>query len=338
MTHSACSNFDATSGEPVYSPRRSGPGFTLIELLVVIAIIALLIGILLPALSAARNAARTTACLANVRSIGQAAQTSAVDFDNFIQTTTTDTLWGTAKRPPYLADKYAYFGSDRDGRMKDWVSALLPYMGGSADEAIEDPDSGVSEAFVCPSDDLAIERGGHRIFNNVQDNTANLPISYATNIDVTTYYNPTQTGAVPAVQYRAKWIGMGWDILVLGREGSPDIFGPPASGSLDNIRSPSETMLMADGGTDANDDPGAKFGAAVLAYSAAVQSVTNNPAETDGTLLDMFEATNGIQLKLPISANNADRHNDSLNIVFADGHAGSASEDDSDEVLLTPNR
>ena len=56
--------------------------FTLVELLIVIGIIALLISILLPVINRARQQANVTACMANLRQIGQAIDVYAVGQKN----------------------------------------------------------------------------------------------------------------------------------------------------------------------------------------------------------------------------------------------------------------
>ena len=105
-----------------HSRRRYG--FTLIELLVVVAIISLLISILLPALSRAREQARVTVCLANLRTIGQAANAYLLDFD--------DLPWGLPN--PYGVDgsksysfqyytEFIWGGGMPDKSTADWNGA-----------------------------------------------------------------------------------------------------------------------------------------------------------------------------------------------------------------------
>lgn len=113
-------------------------GFTLIELLVVVAILAVLVSILLPALNGARQQAKSTACLANMRSLGLAVHLYVQDNN----------------------DRFPSFGYVHGGESdpeKSWITTLAHEYGQSGGDtsgsgAGTHLRSAVKDIRRCPSD------------------------------------------------------------------------------------------------------------------------------------------------------------------------------------------
>lgn len=291
--------------------------FTLIELLVVISIIALLISILLPALGAARDAALNLQCLSNARQMSIAGNTFAVDHRNTVPISSTDSVWTSTGSIPSELNGRVAIHPDGPPRIKDWASALVPYMGGGENVAFDEADPKVSQAFRCPSDPY---QEGHYLGNNITSGLTNYaPISYGVNADLTTWDENK-------ADEQAYW-GYSQMIAPVG--------GRPVAGSLDLTKSPTNTMFFADGGTRQQSGGSPVNRGDVLMYTGSTWIGGDEP----GTLGAIYDAA-WARVKLPIADNaeSADRHNNAMNVAFADGHATSVRPDGMDQVNLSPHK
>ena len=305
-------------------PAPARLGFTLIELLVVISIIALLIGILLPALGSARDAARSLACLSNVRQMGTASQTFAIDHENTIPLSSSDTLFpagNASDLPGQLRGRVAKYPGDNN-RMKDWASALVPYLGGISDAVFDTADPAVSKVFRCPDDPF---EEGHFVGNNIASGlNETAPLSYSVNADATTWDNQSGTTG-------ADW-GFGQFVQPADLAGNPR---DPIAGGLDQMRNTSGTMFFADGGTRQSSGNSIVNRGDVLMMSGSSFITGGTPGSLDALYNSPGQWA---RVKLPIedTAQSADRHNNKINVTFADGHGANVGPSNFDDVRLSP--
>jgi len=286
---------------------RARKGFTLVELLVVIGIIAVLIGVLLPALAKARKTARTTACLSNLRQMGNAWVMYLSDSkgrlpDDVWHNPPPNTGWTGARLNEFIWHGFIF------GILGDYRVGPGQVLCPEAQDPIP---------FNMSSSGGIIGAGTARNAWSGQHQTAS-PVGIM--------IDQTRVNLTPDATLKGYRIGSyGFNGNLYGGDRPPKAPLPTASSaarfgdSVSYVRPGTEIPVFYDAVWFEN--------AAMINGTAAAQPAA--PPNLQGNLAPSGSGNNDWRFLL-------DRHNHAINVCFADGHAATVWLEDTYKMKWTP--
>jgi prepilin-type N-terminal cleavage/methylation domain-containing protein/prepilin-type processing-associated H-X9-DG protein len=301
-----------------YNLRNS---FTLIELLVVVAIIAVLISMLLPALGQAREAARAVVCASNLRQGGIAQYQYGVDENSYLPGPNTSGYAYQIGRPPSGSTS-----SSDPIQADDWLSPILGKRMSLPTDRWARLREIFNNAFRCPSNTLKYDYiypstpAGFPEANTLGYLSYSSPITFHVYANYASMVNKGKIYGACLQSPDANYVDLG-----------------PANHNfrIDTVGTPEYKVAITEGAryvdqlgkvsfsTDTS-AAGASWGANFMNRGATLNCFYESTGEPykinyDGTLTE-------------IARKFSYRHNDQLDVLFFDGHAGRLTNKESRKV------
>lgn len=265
---------------------RRSTGFTLIELLVVIAIIAILAAILFPVFAQAREKARAATCLSNTKQLGLAMRMYAQDHDEI------------------NVGSYSYPNTWRVCPQLIWADLIMPYVKNT-------------QLVACPSG-----AGRNYVDDNGRAGCAYINSLYGGSPALGTSPRPWQMGYLINEGYndRPEWCSDATGLTCYQGFVSHSIYIPSIDdtvmdvGAADAaIEEPANLIALADGRPSCGND----------ATNSATAAFFRYPRDTDLEVdsKGISYVGSGCYVGGRKFGRTAKRHNETFNVVFADGHS-----------------